>query len=106
MACNTLADELLDSVTSLPGRDMRTPAAITECIKAVFRDCDSKILDQARGIIARRGALECSSALSSADECWNGKHSFVVTGKRPERAGSCAVVALFVEDYLYLAHIG
>ena len=90
----------------MPRQDMKSPAVIIECIKSVFRACDSKILDQARGIIARRRAAEGDTAVSSSTECWNGKHSFVVTGKRPERAGSCAVVSLFVEDYLYLAHIG
>jgi hypothetical protein len=28
------------------------------------------------------------------------------TGRIPERAGSCAVVANIVKDHLYLSHIG
>jgi serine/threonine protein phosphatase PrpC len=41
-----------------------------------------------------------------ARRCWNGREYFDVTGKKPERAGSCAVTAVFRGADLSLAHVG
>lgn len=47
-----------------------------------------------------------SSACRSSGLSWNGSEYFAVTGKKPERAGSCAVMAVLRGRDLMLSHVG
>lgn len=62
---------------------------------------------QAKGSTPLRGAIYSTRPDGRAAGCsWNGKEYFPISGKKPERAGSCAVIALFLERKLVISHVG
>lgn len=125
IATATLAENLSAKVSALGGRDSEIPSvSIEAAIKKAYQECDDLILKEAQEIIncnliaaaadssqtsnGRRTHDQKSSSdnSKSSGRCWNGKEFFAVTGKKPERAGSCAVIALFRGKELSLSHVG
>ena len=125
IATATLAENLIAKVSALGGAGDVRPDSIESVIKKAYQECDDLILREAQEIInsnlitaAANGPTQVNCrrnhdrkrAEKNSDRnkstCWNGKEYFAVTGKKPERAGSCAVMALFRGKELSLSHVG
>ena len=104
IAQSFLLDDLLTRISKLSVDQRAVKDIIIEDIIRVYEECDLMILNQAQDIVDRRNNGD--AVLGHSVSCWNGKQYFDAMGKRPERAGSCAVVALIVDRHLYISHIG
>ncbi len=80
---------------------------VTRVVLSAFESCDSLILSEARKIIEKKKKNQTLNSFGETSvECWNGSEYFRVQGKRPERGGSCAVVAIFLNQNILIFHIG
>lgn len=93
-------------------------------IRDAFVNCDEFILGEAYSLLKSKQAMNAvvlppgtASSLAAGNpmaarppalqfSMRDLKSHVPATGRIPERAGSCAVVANIVKDHLYLSHIG
>lgn len=121
IAAGSLIDDTMERLNALSTEQLDEPSIVVQHIKEAFVNCDEFILDEAYNLLKSKQAQNAVISVPGTNTSHTAagrpqqplqfslrdlKSHVPATGRIPERAGSCAVVANVVKDHLYLSHVG